>query len=148
VIKKLSFKSNLGWVSIEEQDKKITQIFFGKKKNIGKSIQLNRIKIKLNKYLSGKFKKNLDFTIFINGTNIQKKIWKQIQNIPYGQTRSYGHIAKIIKTSPRYVGNVCGKNRHLMIIPCHRVVRANGELGGYSGLGGIKLKKRLLQLEH
>ena len=56
-------------------------------------------------------------------------------------------IAKVLKTSPRYVGNVCGQNKHLLIIPCHRVVRSDGSLGGFSGLGGIKLKMKLINLE-
>ena len=72
---------------------------------------------------------------------------KELQKIPYGETNSYGAIAKKIKTSPRYVGNVCGKNKHLLIIPCHRVIRSDGDLGGFSALGGIKLKARLLKLE-
>ena len=82
------------------------------------------------------------------GTSLQKKIWKELLKIPYGSTKSYGEIAKIIKTSPRYVGNVCGQNKHLLIVPCHRVVRSDGSLGGFSSIGGIKLKKRLLKLEH
>ena len=67
--------------------------------------------------------------------------------IPYGSTKSYGEIAKKIKTSPRYVGNVCGQNKHLIVIPCHRVIRSDGNLGGFSSRGGIKLKKKLLLLE-
>ena len=67
--------------------------------------------------------------------------------IKYGSTKTYGDIAKILKTSPRYVGNVCGQNNHLLIIPCHRVVRSDGSLGGFLGLGGLKLKKKLLNLE-
>ena len=78
---------------------------------------------------------------------MQKKIWKQLINIKYGSTKTYGDIAKILNTSPRYVGNVCGQNNHLLIIPCHRVVRSDGSLGGFSGLGGIKLKMKLLNLE-
>ena len=65
----------------------------------------------------------------------------------YGNTKTYGEIAKVLRTSPRYVGNVCGQNNHLLIIPCHRVVRSDGTLGGFSGLGGIKLKQKLLKLE-
>ena len=78
---------------------------------------------------------------------LQKKIWKELKKIPYGKTKSYGEIAKIVKTSPRYVGNVCGQNKHLLLIPCHRVIRTDGTLGGFSGTGGLTLKKRLLKLE-
>ena len=83
----------------------------------------------------------------MQGTKLQIKIWKELQKITYGKTKSYGDIAKIVNTSPRYVGNVCAQNKHLLIIPCHRVIRSNGHLGGFSGLGGLKLKKRLLQME-
>jgi methylated-DNA-[protein]-cysteine S-methyltransferase len=83
----------------------------------------------------------------MKGTKLQIRIWKELQKIPYGQTKSYGDIAKIVKTSPRYVGNVCGQNNHLLLVPCHRVVRSDGNLGGFSGLGGLTLKKRLLDLE-
>ena len=83
----------------------------------------------------------------MEGTKLQIRIWKELQKIPYGQTKSYGDIAKIVKTSPRYVGNVCGQNNHLLLVPCHRVVRSDGNLGGFSGLGGLTLKKRLLDLE-
>ena len=78
---------------------------------------------------------------------MQKKIWKQLRNISYGTTKTYGDIAKVLGTSARYVGNVCGQNNHLLVIPCHRVVRSDGTIGGFSGLGGTKLKQKLLKLE-
>ena len=74
-------------------------------------------------------------------------IFALLNNINYGTTKTYGDIAKLLNTSPRYVGNVCGQNNHLLVVPCHRVIRSDGSLGGFSGLGGIKLKKKLLQLE-
>ena len=93
-------------------------------------------------------KKRIEANIEMVGTSLQKKIWRELLKIPYGSTKSYGEIANKIKTSPRYVGNVCGQNKHLLIVPCHRVVRSDGSLGGFSGLGGISLKKKLLKLEH
>ena len=78
---------------------------------------------------------------------LRKKIWKQLSKIGYGNTKTYGDIARALRTSPRYVGNVCGQNNHLLVIPCHRVIRTDGTLGGFSGLGGIKLKQKLLKLE-
>ena len=85
--------------------------------------------------------------ILLKGNSTQKKIWKELKKIPYGKTKSYGEIAKKVKTSPRYVGNVCGQNKHLLVIPCHRVIRSDGDLGGFSSSGGLALKKRLLNLE-
>ena len=84
----------------------------------------------------------------MEGSNLQIKIWKELIKIPYGKTKSYGEIAKIVKTSPRYVGNVCGQNKHILIVPCHRVIRTDGSLGGFSSSGGLSLKKRLLNMEN
>ena len=142
----LSFKSTFGWISAEEENDKILSISFGKSKNYGSSEILVKLKKILIDYFSGK-KQKLNLPLLMVGTKRQKAIWHELQKIPYGQTRSYGYIAKIIKTSPRYIGNVCGQNKHLLVIPCHRVVRNDGQLGGFSGLGGIQLKKRLLYLE-
>ena len=83
----------------------------------------------------------------MEGSDLQIKIWKELKKIPYGKTKSYGEIAKKVKTSPRYVGNVCGQNKHILIVPCHRVIRTDGSLGGFSSRGGLSLKKRLLDME-
>ena len=89
----------------------------------------------------------INTNIQISGTLLQKKIWNELSNIPYGSTKSYGEVAAKVKTSPRYVGNVCGQNQHVIVIPCHRVIRSDGNLGGFSGIGGVKLKKKLIDLE-
>ena len=143
---KLSFKTSIGWISLSEKNNLITSVKFGKEKNKGKNSILYKLKKQILEFTKGKRKK---FSIKLNveGTILQKKIWKQLINIKYGSTKTYGDIAKILHTSPRYVGNVCGQNNHLLIIPCHRVVRSDGSLGGFSGLGGVKLKKKLLELE-
>ena len=147
MIKELSFKTNFGWINVKEVNEQLISIRFGKKINKGKSKNLIKVKNQIQKYTNGRLKKfNLD--IFLQGTNFQKKIWRELQRIPYGKTKSYGQIAKKFKTSPRFVGNVCGLNQHLLVVPCHRVVRSDGTLGGFSSLGGIKLKKRLIQLEN
>ena len=143
----LSFNTALGWITVTGFDKKIISVEFAKKKNKGKPENLVKIKKKIIDFCLGK-KKRIEANIEMVGTSLQKKIWKELLKIPYGSTKSYGEIAKIIKTSPRYVGNVCGQNKHLLIVPCHRVVRSDGSLGGFSGLGGISLKKKLLKLEH
>ena len=143
---KLAFKTSIGWISIMEQNNQITAVKFGKVKNTGKTVILNKLKKQIVQFIKGNRKK-FSIKLNIKGTNLQKKIWKQLINIKYGSTKTYGEIAKILNTSPRYVGNVCGQNNHLLIIPCHRVVRSDGSLGGFSGLGGVKLKKKLLKLE-
>ena len=142
----LSFNSSVGWITLSEENSLITSVKFGKKKNKGKNAVLIRLKKQIMEFTKGKRKK-FSVKLNIEGSALQKKIWKQLSKISYGTTKTYRDIAKALRTSPRYVGNVCGQNNHLLVIPCHRVVRSDGTLGGFSGLGGIKLKKKLLQLE-
>mgnify|MGYP006219840213 CR=1 FL=1 len=142
----ISFNTSIGWISLSEQNDLITSVKFGKKKNKGKNLVLIKLKKQIIEFTQGKRNK-FSVKLNIEGTALQKKIWKKLSNINYGSTKTYGEIAKSLSTSPRYVGNVCGQNNHLLIIPCHRVVRSDGTLGGFSGLGGINLKKKLLQLE-
>ena len=142
----ISFNTKFGWMSAFEEKGKITEIKFLKTKNVGKSLILKKLKKMINEYFS-KQKTSFNLPLEINGSLLQKKIWKELKKIPYGQTKSYREIAQIVKTSPRYVGNVCGQNKHLLVVPCHRVIRTDGTLGGFSSTGGLGLKKRLLNLE-
>ena len=146
MIKTLSFKTAVGWITVAEDNQKLLSVKFDKKVNLGRSKYLTKVRKQIVDYSSGKLKK-FNISIFIEGSILQKKIWNELQNIPYGKTKTYGEIAKKLNTSPRYVGNVCGQNNHLLIIPCHRVVCFDGSLGGFSGLGGIKLKSNLIKME-
>ncbi len=85
----------------------------------------------------------------LNGTEFQISVWKEIKKIPKGQTKTYKDIAVALKKpkSSRAVANACGKNPLLIEIPCHRVIRSDGKLGGYSGKGGINQKRKLLKEE-
>ena len=139
----LSFKTSLGWITVSEEENLISSIKFARKKTRGISPVLLKLKKKITEFIEGKRKK-FSIKLKIKGTFLQKRIWNELSLIQYGTTKSYGDIAKKLGTSPRYVGNVCGQNNHLLIIPCHRVIRSDGTLGGFSGLGGIKLKKKLL----
>jgi len=82
----------------------------------------------------------------LKGTRFQIKVWEEISKIPYGETRTYKDLAVAIGNpkSSRAVANACGQNPYPPTIPCHRVIRTDGKLGGYSGKGGIKTKKKLL----
>ena len=145
-MKSYSFKTIFGWITIKSLNSKLVSVKFGKDKNLRYDKYLLHVSEQIKLYTSGKLKKfNLDYNLL--GTPLQIKIWRELSKIQYAQTKSYGEIAKKIKTSPRYVGNVCGQNNLLLIIPCHRVIKSDGSLGGFSGLGGIKLKKKLLNLE-
>ena len=142
----LSFNSSIGWIAISEENNLITSIKFGKKKNRGKSQVLTKLKKQILEFIIGK-RTQFSIKLHLEGSILQKKIWKQLSKIDYGTTKTYGEIAKVLHTSPRYVGNVCGQNNHLLVIPCHRVIRSDGTLGGFSGLGGKKLKQKILNLE-
>lgn len=85
----------------------------------------------------------------LHGTEFQVKVWNEISKIPYGETRTYKDLAIAIgrPNSSRAVANACGKNPYPPTIPCHRVVRSDGKLGGYSGKGGIEQKRTLLLKE-
>ena len=80
---------------------------------------------------------------------MQLKVWNYVSKIPQGSTRTYSQVAKAIKKplAVRAVANAIGKNPFPPKIPCHRVIRSDGTLGGYSGRGGIKTKKYLLKSE-
>ena len=142
----LSFHTRLGWMTAIEQEGKIIELKFIKSKSEGKSPILQRIKKNINDFFSKKTK-SFKIPYKMHGSKLQIKIWQELKKIPYGKTKSYGDIAKIVRTSPRYVGNVCGQNKHLLVIPCHRDIRTDGSLGGFSSSGGLFLKKRLLKLE-
>jgi methylated-DNA-[protein]-cysteine S-methyltransferase len=83
----------------------------------------------------------------LQGSDFQKKVWQEVLKIPYGQTQSYQQIATQIglPKGARAVGTAIGKNPVCLLVPCHRVISADGSLGGFSG--GLEIKKKLLQLE-
>jgi methylated-DNA-[protein]-cysteine S-methyltransferase len=85
----------------------------------------------------------------LNGTKFQLKVWTYLKKIPRGSVKTYSQIAKGIRKplAVRAVANAIGKNPYAPKIPCHRVIRSDGSLGGYSGKGGIKTKKLLLKKE-
>ena len=83
------------------------------------------------------------------GTDFQIKVWNAISKIPKGKVKTYKELARSIRKpkASRAVANACGKNPFPIKIPCHRVIRSDGRLGGYSGNGGIKTKRKLLRSE-
>ena len=141
-----SFNSKFGWLSVYEENKKIVSISFSKTKNTGNSELLKKFKANIYNFFKKKTNQ-FNVSIKLKGNKLQKKIWQEIKKIKYGKTKSYNEIAKKLNISPRYVGKVCGQNKHLLVIPCHRVVRSDGSLGGFSARGGIQLKQKLLNFE-
>lgn len=105
-----------------------------------------RVFAELGEYFAGK-RKEFDIPYKVDGTEFQKKVWKALCDIPYGETRSYREIAEAVGNPKafRAVGGANHVNRVCVIIPCHRVVNADGGLGGYGG--GLDMKKILLKIE-
>ena len=85
----------------------------------------------------------------LKGTKFQLKVWNYLKKIPRGSFKTYSQVAKGIgkPLAIRAVASAIGKNPYFLKIPCHRVIRSDGSLGGYSGKGGIKIKKLLLKKE-
>ena len=145
------FESPIGKIFIAGDGESLTGLWFENQnffpKNLGDEIDLEVFDQTidwLEIYFSGK---NPEFTprIKIEGTDFQKKVWKYLHQIPSGKVETYGNIAKNLKTSARAIGNAVAKNPISIIVPCHRVIGANGKLTGYAG--GIDRKNFLLELE-
>lgn len=116
--------------------------------NNDRTLETDKIIGQINEYLDGKRK---EFSIYdlckAEGTNFQQKVWQELLNIPYGQTKTYKDIAKNIgnEKAVRAVATSIGKNPLMIITPCHRVIGSDGKMHGYAY--GINIKKKLLDLE-
>ena len=106
-----------------------------------------QLKKQLEEYFSNK-RKVFSIPLADQGTHFQKKVWKQMAQIPYGKTKTYRELACKINQplSARAIGGACSKNPFLIVIPCHRVV-AQSHLGGFSAIHGLRTKKALLSHE-
>jgi methylated-DNA-[protein]-cysteine S-methyltransferase len=100
----------------------------------------------LGEYFSGT-RTEFDLPLELNGSEFQKKVWRALREIPFGQTRSYLHLARTLGSAKavRAVGAANGKNPLSIVVPCHRVIGANGSLTGFAG--GLEVKAKLLALE-
>lgn len=146
MVKKISIKTKFGWISAFEKKGRIYRIRFGKLHKQNNSKNLVLFKKNLFKYFNKK-SKTIKAAYDIRGNKTQRKVWKELRRIECGQTKTYGEIAKKFKISPRLVGRICGQNKLLLYVPCHRVIKSDGSLGGFSSTGGLKLKKKLLMYE-
>ena len=100
----------------------------------------------LRAYFKGKLRE-FDLPLAPGGSLFQRHLWREMRRIPYGETRSYGDMARLLDSAPRAVGAACGRNPLTIVIPCHRIIGANGALTGYSGGEGLRTKRFLLALE-
>jgi len=142
----LSFKTKLGVITVKESEGYITDINFRKITKQKESSELLKAKKEIKQFLDKKIKK-FTFKSKTVGTETQLKVWNEIKKIGYAKTVSYNFISKKTKLHPRHVGRICGQNRLLLFIPCHRVIRSSGLMGGFSAKGGVNLKNKILKFE-
>lgn len=142
------YKTNIGNLRIDYTSEVITQVTLVEDNfDKGQRSELsNRAYQQIQEYLTGN-RKVFDLPIRLDGTVFQKQVWKALMTIGYGQTATYKEIAQLIGNdkAARAVGGANHKNPILIVVPCHRVVGANGKLVGYAG--GLDIKQYLLNLE-
>jgi len=136
---------------IAEESGKIRNISFTKDKipddfTKGETPLIKKAINQIDEYFSGK-RKTFNLPLVLHGTDFQIKVWNALQQIPYGETRSYGEIAIMIKNPKacRAVGMANNRNPIAIVIPCHRVIGSDGSLVGFGG--GLGVKEKLLGLE-
>lgn len=141
-----TFASPIGPITVTADADAITGISFGPGgKTRAATALLALARRQIDAYFAG------TLTVFSlplapRGTDFQHRVWNAMLAIPYGETATYGQIADRLRSSPRAVGGACGRNPIPLVIPCHRVLASTG-LGGYSGQGGLRTKRRLLATE-
>lgn len=143
------YDSPIGILKIAEDDQGITEVSF--QEEIGAdqkegSLYLEKTLRQLEEYFAG-IRRSFDVPLSLKGTEFQKKVWHALKEIPYGHTACYQEVAAMIgnEKASRAIGNANHHNPVVIIVPCHRVIRADGSIGGYGG--GIRRKKYLLNLE-
>ena len=139
----------LGEITMASTERGLSAIHFGRCVPKGATVDLraNAFFItQIEEYFQGT-RTEFDFPLDFDGTPFQIAVWKQLLNIPYGQTRTYGEIARLLGKpgAARAVGMANHDNRIPIVIPCHRVVGHDGSLTGYAG--GLHIKQQLLNIE-
>lgn len=108
---------------------------------------LEEVARQLGEFLAGD-RAAFELSLEVRGSEFDRRVWELVSGVPYGETTTYGELARSLRagTEPRDVGAAVGRNPLCIIIPCHRVVGANGQLTGYAG--GLGRKRALLKIEH
>ena len=142
----LSLHTPLGEVTISEDGGAIVALDWGRGRDQEATPLLRDACDQLQDYFDGK-RMSFNLPLAPEGSAFQKRVWAALCAIPPGETRSYADIARTIGSAPRAVGGANGANPIPLIIPCHRVIAADGSLGGYSGGDGPATKRYLLDHE-
>ena len=140
-----SFFSPIGELTIIEEDDALVALEWGRAPGGTETKLLKEAKRQLDAYFARQFKK-FDLPMVMKGSDFQRAVWDRMNRIPYGETVTYGMVARELDSGPRAVGMACGTNPIPIIVPCHRILGASG-LGGYSGGTGLDTKRTLLRLE-
>ena len=141
------YNTSFGLFKIVESDGAIVAIDYVQEARISEPSSLTDLAaVQLEEYFQG-VRQGFELPLNPQGTEFQKKVWQALCEIPYAQVRTYGQIAAAVDCpkGARAVGMACHHNPVMIVIPCHRVVGANGQLTGYAG--GLNIKKRLLEIE-
>ena len=142
-----TIESPVGPLTIEAAAGTITALGFGDTgRRHGGGALLDEAARQLGEYFAGA-RGAFDLPLAPEGTPFRQRVWRALRAIPYGETRSYGALARLLGSAPRAVGGACGANPIAIVIPCHRVVAACGALGGFSGGAGCDTKRRLFDHE-
>lgn len=137
--------SPVGPVGANANENAITELLWARSGNLTSGPLHQQATGELAAYFAGELKV-FETPVAPRGSAFQQKFYAALCAIPYGETRTYGDLAKELGVSAQAIGQACGANPIAIIIPCHRVLAAEG-LGGYSGVGGIEAKITLLKLE-
>lgn len=143
---KISFDSPVGALTVRERDGAIAAVDWGRVPSADPTPLLREARVQLDAYFAGRLER-FELPLVLAGSRFQQAVWQAMLAIPFGAVRTYGAVAAELCASPRAVGGACGSNPIPIIVPCHRIVAANGALGGYSGVGGAETKRFLLALE-
>ncbi len=142
----LSLHSPVGDLTVSEDDGAIVSVDWGWGALQTETPLLIEARRQLNLYFDGDLE-TFDLPLRPHGSAFRQQVWDAMLRIPYGSTETYGKISAEVGVPARAVGGACGANPIPIIIPCHRVLAANGGMGGYSGEGGVETKVFLLRLE-
>jgi methylated-DNA-[protein]-cysteine S-methyltransferase len=142
----LSLHTPVGDISISEDDGAVVALDWGWGSDQTETTLLRHARDLLHAYFDG-VPVRFDLLLRpVGGTDYRRRVWRVLQDIPRGETRTYGEVARVAGGSSRSVGGASGANPIPILIPCHRVV-ASGGIGGYSGADGVRTKRFLLELE-
>lgn len=148
-VHRMSVPSPFGVLTLFQEGTSLTRLLWAARariRNARPTPLLAEAAAQLDAYFDGRLTR-FDLPVAPSGTPFEQTVWQALSAIPHGTVLTYGQLAERLNTAPRAIGRACGANPLPILIPCHRVIAASGELRGYSGGGGLETKAGLLRLE-